>query len=1567
MSFGPDLQLVERALDAIEQREAKLLVWGIVDAFLTEREMQDLLQGVLEQSADLLASENLELDSVSALLKALEQGVLITAVDGGYRSRMAEGLRLMARLRQLFQKHSGDAWATAPTLVSDFRFTWRRRRYPKRDIPAEEALERLVGSIQTPLLGEAVRHYVGGLPEGYRYAAFQVDAAARILAGLERRVVEGTLIGAGTGSGKTLAFYIPALSWLTKEVVQNDHQGVQILAVYPRNELLKDQFAEVYSQCRRFDEFLAQHGKRRLTIGVLYGDTPYTAKAIEKNWERRGDGFVCPYMACPAPNCNGRLIARRQDLTVTPLRLVCNECGHTVDEEEVLLTRNQLRSSPPDILFTTVEMMNQRLSDSEIRHVFGVGPSARRSPRLVLLDEVHIYGGTYGAQVAYLLRRWRHLTKHRSSFVGLSATLANGGAFFSAITGLHESAVAEISPRLEDLTSEGAEYMVALRGDPVSRSALLSTSIQTAMLATRLLDPKAKVPDRPFFGWRTFAFTDQVDAANRLFHDLLDAEGFYKNGNPNLQKHPRGGLAHLRTEGASASRYRAGQDWRLAEKVGHQLSARHQVSRTTAADRGVSTDTPHVVATAALEVGYDDPHVGVVIQHKAPRDVAQFLQRKGRAGRTRHMRPWTIVVLSDYGRDRIAYQAYDQLFDPEVPARTLPLVNRYIKRIQAGYGLIDYLGVKTQISSPRGSVWRDLTGPNTNSAELKELRTKLESLFRAQPETFTDEDWKRARSNAMRLGEESGLYARLPNDRKWEPANWLQSRLRQRLLVSLLRRILDDSREQEAFADFLHGALALENAEVSPLLWEQPRPMLLGAAPTALRRLASDWRAFGQVGADYVGDAPLPEYVPANLFSDLNLPEIRVDNVGPNREPKELGFLPVLQGMDELAPGKVSKRYDLALWLGPDGVVEQDQPIEVGGLYDVEAQPPLQVAAQAGGVQEIPSFRPYAVKLRAIPNNLRETSNARLEWTTQIFARFPGAKLDVPRGLKITELIESITVHMHGLETPATIRRYALASLANPRIKGKEEDFLVRYDFVHEGKPCALGFEISADGLVIILRLPENLAEVLVGEDGARLRAIRMQRFFYDAKTDAAFSEAVPNSFRRDWLAQIFLTAVCVAVLRNGDSIELCTNELSRNEDAADLKAVLDGIFQSPYSEEEGDKGGDEASDKLRADLNHDLDDPRVLEALGALSRVLFEPIDDAWSEWFSTGIKDTFGGAFLSAIQEFCPEVSVDALIVDTGPGIDPASGGQAARMHEIWISETNPGGNGLIEAFVDAYTREPAKFMALLEAGLGASEFERVDEQMRAVIKALGGAAQDEELAESVARVRNAKGVSVTAQAHEALRLALVVRGLTLFHTFSSCLGNRLLRAGMPADLDVWLYEAISKWDTIEKELGVEIDARLAAYVLSDDASIDAMLQAAGFPVPRRDERLWRLNAVYGLLWSRGFAVRSAHLQFSNRFDRSPRVFERLLLAPWITPMKAPIRYSDAAWREKLIQALTASGRGSVECAASDHEALRNVLSHVTINPVQLEYLNLYSTVAGVTRRGDSTVIELEVPGGA
>ena len=91
------------------------------------------------------------------------------------------------------------------------------------------------------------------------------------------------------------------------------------------------------------------------------------------------------------------------------------------------------------------------------------------------------------------------------------------------------------------------------------------------------------------------------------------------------------------------------------------MTQRLTIGRTSSQDRGVAAEAEVIVATASLEVGFNDPKVGAIVQHKAPHQLANFVQRKGRAGRSPEMRPWTVTILSDFGRDRLIYQSYDRL------------------------------------------------------------------------------------------------------------------------------------------------------------------------------------------------------------------------------------------------------------------------------------------------------------------------------------------------------------------------------------------------------------------------------------------------------------------------------------------------------------------------------------------------------------------------------------------------------------------------------------------------------------------------------------------------------------------------------------------------------------------------------------------------------------------------------------------------------------------------------------------------------------------------------------------
>src|SRR5690606_16756180 len=114
--------------------------------------------------------------------------------------------------------------------------------------------------------------------------------------------------------------------------------------------------------------------------------------------------------------------------------------------------------------------------------------------------------------------------------------------------------------------------------------------------------------------------------------------------------------------------------------------------RTSSQDAGVNARAEVIVASPSLEVGFDDAHVGAVLQHKAPRDMAAYLQRKGRAGRDRRMRPWMVLALGDYGRDRMAYEASEAFLLPAIPPQVLPISNFYLRRIHATFALMEWLG-----------------------------------------------------------------------------------------------------------------------------------------------------------------------------------------------------------------------------------------------------------------------------------------------------------------------------------------------------------------------------------------------------------------------------------------------------------------------------------------------------------------------------------------------------------------------------------------------------------------------------------------------------------------------------------------------------------------------------------------------------------------------------------------------------------------------------------------------------------------------------------------------------------
>lgn len=1090
--------------------------------------------------------------------------------------------------------------------------------------------------------------------------------------------------------------------------------------------------------------------------------------------------------------------------------------------------------------------------------------------------------------MAYLLRRWQHLVDEPLRFVGLSATLQQPESFFATLTGIRLSWVQEISPRTEEIEREGAEYLMALRGDPVSRTALLSTTIQACMLLERSLDPRAIDLSGGLFGKRTFVFTDDLDVTNRLYFDLLSAEGRDSFGRPDRQRAPVGGLAALRVLGNSLARYRGGQDWRACELLGHQLTTRLNIDRVSSQDRGVSTDADIVVATAALEVGFDDPLAGAVVQHKAPRTSAGFLQRRGRAGRVRGMRPWTVVVLSDYGRDRLAYQAYDRLFDPQIAARTLPLSNRTIQRMQSVYGLIDFLGQRLENGNP-GSVWTDLTQPNRNLQRKQQLLRELQA-------------------------------------------------------------ILESERGTARVQGYLEAALRLSSDAVSALLWEFPRPLLTVVAPTAVRRLVSDWRADGIPGADFqIRNNPLPEFIPGTLFSELNLAEVTVDFPGTTQggNARDAEVMPVLAALREFAPGRVSRRFGTRFrteryWVAPSATLPPgaQNSVDVDTFGEHTPLGTFELCDHAG-TSSIQVFRPLRLSPSSPPANVADSSNARLWWRTQLVPLGEPLWLPVPPGSVWEAIIGRIGAFTHTKHAPVEVRRFTTGASAEIGI-GAGNRVRVDTRFQRAGQAVGLGVMFPADAITIELKIPADLVATGLSTT-PKGRALRTSRFL-DRAWRGEVLATVGSPFVREWLAQILLSALTYEAIQEQTDLQRAAEAFRQGTASIQLQDVLSALFQSQVIESDDQRVTLDGDDRLRRELHGLLGQADILQELYACASVLWEPASAEWHSWLQAVYETTLAAAILRAIGDLCPTLDTEDLLVDLGHG--PIAGMSVSspteNTRQVWISERAPGGNGHVEEFLRCYAEDPRRFFSTVRAALEMSEFELIDQQLNRLLETLLDEETPSTVRECVHRFRFSGTHSDMAQTSKELRLALVGEGFSVFHGFLTSVGTRVLRQGTGPATDAFVAGSMRRWNLEEDRLGVEIDLRVMAYCLSQTTGIDEVAREAGVPVG--DLQSWRMSAIYGLLWGRGRQVRNFSLQIRNPFAELPPI-ERLLVIDSLRDERLRVSVEEDEWFDKAAPPLSAGKLVTLTCRDVNGERLADALSFLITNPIDSGYLRTYA----------------------
>ena len=180
--------------------------------------------------------------------------------------------------------------------------------------------------------------------------------------------------------------------------------------------------------------------------------------------------------------------------------------------------------------------------------------------------------------------------------------------------------------------------------------------------------------------------------------------------------------------------------------------------------------------------------------------------------------------------------------------------------------------------------------------------------------------------------------------------------------------------------------------------------------------------------------------------------------------------------------------------------------------------------------------------------------------------------------------------------------------------------------------------------------------------------------------------------------------------------------------------------------------------------------------------------------------------------------------------------------------------------------------------------------------------------EVAQAMADVRLATGYGELKQASDRLRKVLFSQGILVTHPVMTAINARVLRPGSNQETDK-LLDLIRLWHEEEERLGIEIDARVFAYVVSNDDQLDRALLHLGLVQPNP---YWRFQAIYGLLWSRGNILRSRSVRVAewralssyNPFAVLPDA-DRELLLDVLQVNEHQVWLDDADWREQVEEA--------------------------------------------------------------
>lgn len=298
----------------------------------------------------------------------------------------------------------------------------------------------------------ASQHRSTGIPElPYQHQSDTIEAF------LARH--EDVIVATGTGSGKTESFLMPILGRLADEATDRPLSwtlpGCRALLLYPMNALVNDQLSRLRRLLSQPDvaQFLRGGRQHLATFGMYTSRTPYPGTASKSKNKTRLEALIKRAFTDLSDEVRERLRAEGKWPAKDLDRYVTSSFTTGPNDAE-MFSRHEMQIRCPDLLVTNYSMLEYMLLRPIERTVFEQTAAWLKADSdnlfTVVLDEAHMYRGSGGAEVAYLLRRLHSrlgVTRDRIRYILTSASLGKSGeaerrmkVFAASLTGLRPGA-----------------------------------------------------------------------------------------------------------------------------------------------------------------------------------------------------------------------------------------------------------------------------------------------------------------------------------------------------------------------------------------------------------------------------------------------------------------------------------------------------------------------------------------------------------------------------------------------------------------------------------------------------------------------------------------------------------------------------------------------------------------------------------------------------------------------------------------------------------------------------------------------------------------------------------------------------------------------------------------------------------------------------------------------------------------------------------------------------------------------------------------------------------------------